>query len=373
MNSISAKMDEFALRRGNAEGKVQVYQDRPLVMLMLEGLIVGAPVVFCDSSGRQVAHICRISHLSLNDDERARLLSALSISMSVWMGLRDGRGVQVLNPAVFICSCGAHEAYEMAEAFMDKAWLDISVLSLYPWQLSRADEGSKLAAGITWDAPSAPKPILPPPKRVSPVLCDSVTVTCPQETAVAHEVEASLQTVASWLRRARKEQNLVLKFLSYWIALDSSFPNGYGGRYKDVHMLFGFFDSVRSKLMSSSESLIASALQPNPNEIKLQLGRMHYLRNRIVHNGQTSISLSAEAASDLDLSCYLLRHEIVIKGTWILRDAAERGIRSLSHVWPEHALHFVLSDKYRELARSFGRSFFQDVPRELLMAGPRLF
>ena len=138
-------------------------------------------------------------------------------------------------------------------------------------------------------------------------------------------------------------------------------------------MLFGFFDSARLKHMSSSERNIAAAVQPNGNEIRRELGRMHFLRNRIVHNGQTSILLSPEASAELAFACYLLRHEIVVKCTWILRNATEKGISNLSKVWPESALHFVLSEQYRSVARSFGASFFKDGTRELLMAGPSLF
>ena len=158
MTSLSAKIDEFALRKGNAEGKVKLYRDRPLVMFIVEGLIVGAPIVFWDSGNCQVALVCRISHLDSGETERASLLSALSSSLSAWMGLPDGHGVQVRNPSVFICSCDTHEAYDIAEFLMDKAWLDVTALSLYPWCLSHVDEGARLAAGIRWRTPGRHNP-----------------------------------------------------------------------------------------------------------------------------------------------------------------------------------------------------------------------
>jgi len=366
-------MDEFALSRGSAEKKVKLYRDRPLVILLVEGLIVGAPIIFWDSRDRQVAHVCRISHLDIDDAGQEALLRALSSSLASWMGLRDAVGVQVLNPSVFICSSDVHEAYELAESCMDKAWLDITALSLFPWYLSHTDEGSKLAAGATWSSPAPPEPIRPPPTLMPPALCASTSIRCALDTSQTDEVTSALLTAASWLRRGRNERNLILKFLAYWIALDSCFRDGYKKRYKDIEMLFGFLDRRHLSLLTPAEKSIVDALHDNKNEIGRELAGMHGLRNSIVHNGQTNLALSQKEVGELGFSCYLLRHEIVVKCTWVLRDATEKGIQNLDRVWPESALHFVLSAEYRTVARSFGASFFRDGSREQLMAGPTLY
>jgi hypothetical protein len=232
-----------------------------------------------------------------------------------------------------------------------------------------ADRIHRTACGASWQPGEPPKPLSPPNRRIPAAICGSVSIDISLATKEERlsEVELAILNLARWKRQGMLDDNQLFKFLAHWIALESCFPKKRKLIETSLALLYGRIASRLHAQLDVGETATVNALGVYRSEIADEYKRMVRLRNDLVHNGATDLNLSPSLSKDYRIGIYLLRHEILPKCQWVLWDAHQCGVLRLKDVWPNHALHFVLSDQYPR-DQFFCRSLYQDASRELLLA-----
>ena len=158
--------------------------------------------------------------------------------------------------------------------------------------------------------------------------------------------------------------------MSYWIALESCFPRSFkqGQIRSSLAIFFGIVGEKHECFLRSGDKSALAALGKNRNEFLDEYDKMCNLRAEVVHNGATELTLSGEKREDYRWATHLLRHNVLPKALWTLAEAIREGRIKIDSVWRDFIVHLVFSDSYKAWRKdNFGRSFYEDGPRQLLL------
>lgn len=349
-------------------------------MYLVEGVIVGYPIDFHDNSRKEIAVLCRLSHLKVSDGERVALRKALSASLKLWQGIPVGSELYIENPAVIVTGSDGTQPdlgpFRVCQKCLDCLYGTPPLgVGISP-QFSYYKNDRLVASGVRWNVNGEILPLRPTPTRLPAAVCGQIVVDASVAAKTPSEmssIEQCYVNAMSWFRRGRLEENTITKFMSYWIALESCFPRSFkqGQIRNSLAIFFGIVDGKHEVFLRSNDRAVLAALGVNRCEFLEEYDKMCNLRAEVVHNGATELTLADEKREDYRWAIHLLRHLVLPKALWTLSEAIREGRIKIDSVWRDFIVHLAFSDAYETWRRdNFGRSFYEDGPRQLLLAHP---
>ena len=373
--SLYEELDSYAISRGHAQSSIQLNQKAYIWTYLIEGLIVGSPIFFRDNNDCPVI-LCRLSHLKIGNSERASLQKALSESFKLWRGIPVDANVHLSNPT-FIMTASEDDSesaqktmFTSCQKCLDQLFISNSAISLYSPSLLNSNNLAKTASGALRKPTGEIIPMRPIATPMPPAILKAYEVDASisfKESPSVSSIERAYLNAISWLRQGKLENNVVSKFMAYWLAFESCFPeNVYKKKdlLSNLALFFGFFRDKHRYLLDPKEKGMVDSLPPNSNEIRAVFDSIYDLRVNLFHYGSTELTMASSRSDEYAFAAYFLRHEVLGRCLWLLRDTIEQGMTHLEKVWPERAVHFVLSDRYRKREDSFCQSLFKYVKRE---------
>ncbi len=378
--SVHSRLDEYALKRGSSGAGIKLERNGTLWLHLVQGAIIGGVVTFLGRRRQENAFLCRLTHLELGEGDMTALVDALNTSYKSWFGIDPRAPLTLGNPTLLITASENRSSGERCHAFseaqscLDLLYADWVVgLSTRPG-LMVCDEGHRFAAGAVWAPQAVPDALQPPPKRVPGALLQphavDASLAFPGSDGLC-SVQTCRANALAWFRRARLEDNLILKFIAYWISMEACFPPGRRVKLPELRdwigMLFGHIEEAQSVTPGPDLVRFLAKHQTNTNEFRQEWPTMCRLRAGFVHFGAGASELAAQTRTDLCAALHLLRIHIVPSCLDVLEDAESEGVHEIERIWPNHALAYVMSGRFRRRG-SFRTSFYSDVPRELAAA-----
>jgi hypothetical protein len=370
-------MDKFALRKAGVEGKLELNRQVDLWMYLVEGVIVGYPIDFLDNDRKAIAVLCRLSHLQVSDSERVALRKALSASLKLWQGIPADSELYIENPAFIVTGSDGTQPdlspFRVCQKCLDCLYGTPPLgVGISP-QFSYYRNDRFVASGVRWKVNGEILPFRPAPGRLPAAVCGQIIVdasVAAKSPSEMSSIEQCYVNAISWFRRGRLEENAITKFMSYWIALESCFPRSFkqGQIRSSLAIFFGTVGKKHECFLRRDDRAVLAALGDNRNEFLDEYDKMCNLRAEVVHNGATELTLPNTKRDDYRWGTHLLRHQLLPKALWTLTEAIREGRAKIESVWRDFVVHLVFSDSYSAWRKdNFGRSFYEDGPRQLLL------
>lgn len=367
--------DEFMLKRGAADNSIDLNSSVYMWMYLVQGIIVGAPVYFIDEAQHTKAVICRLSHININAEKKHLIRQHLSGSLKTWRGIPLDANLLLDNPTLIMVGSTSESeedrqlTFRVSQICLDQYYSGHSPgIFTYP-QLMHENYAEYLAVGITLKPSGDVVSVAHPSVMMPGAICKAYSIDvsyCLKDDPAISAVEQAYLNLISWLRKGRLENNIIMKFAAYWLALEASQPPNIWRR-RDIRnntgILFGFFSTNHRSIMDSREIGIVDSLGQNYNEFMDIFSQVYSLRVRIFHLGATESTTHSGVSQEYALACYLLKDNILNKCLMVLRDAIQNGLQQLEQVWPTYAVHYVLSNRYNRQV-FFNRSFFEVISRD---------